>query len=65
MFLERYGREEGCEKLLLGVKRLARVRAMILGGTDEVKEWTGTLEGTPVDDGIDYVAVNEMSPVLR
>ena len=38
---------------------------MILGGTDEVKEWTGTLEGTLLDDGIDYVAVNEMSPVFR
>ncbi len=41
------------------------VRAMILRGTDKVKEWTESLEGAMLDDGLDDVAIDETSPVGR
>ena len=41
------------------------MRTVILGGTDEVKEWTGAPEGAMIDDRLDDVAINETSPIRR
>jgi hypothetical protein len=41
------------------------VRAVILRGTDKVKEWTGALECGMLDDRLDDVAIDETSPVRR